>query len=114
MMIDRSLIDEMFARARSYTWDVHALCRWSYFFVSRDRTAFDAIAQKLETTGYEIVGTLAPTPSDENSRTFLRVDRIERHTPASLEARNAELSMIAATSAGVTYDGMDVGPIDSP
>ena len=41
----------------------------------------------------------------------LRVVRIERHTPDSLEQRSAELRRRAAVQ-GATYEGVDVGRPD--
>lgn len=111
-MIERVLIDRMFERARGFSWDLFAPCRWSYFFIARDQIAFESLADRLSADGYRIVGTLDTTPDDDSMT--LRVDRNEEHTPASLDARNAHLSALAASLVDIVYDGMDVGPIDSP
>ena len=69
----------------------------------------------LRRQGYEVVGFLEPNPKNDDQQTiYLRLDKIERHTPDSLLIRNAELYKLAADFDLDGYDGMDVGAIDGP
>lgn len=112
-MIERSVIEDMFARAKGYRWSIEAPCVWSFFFAGRDRAALLAAGHALADTGYEFVGLLEPTPDDDDQELlFAQLSRVERHTVDSLDMLNRELSTFAARFDGVVYDGMDVGPAD--
>ena len=94
-------------------FDIDEVCRWSYFFIDTDRKKLTRAGKHLEKQGYEIIGFLEPTPEDDDQETlYLRFDKIERHTPDSLLARNAELYKLAADFGLEDYDGMDVGAVD--
>jgi hypothetical protein len=41
----------------------------------------------------------------------LHVERIEKHTPQSLQARNSEFDRLSEEFALDLYDGWDVGPV---
>ena len=45
---------------------------------------------------------------------FLHVEKEEAHSPGSLHARNAEFYALAEEHDLLSYDGMDVGPIEAP
>jgi hypothetical protein len=96
------------------SWSIDDECRWSYFFVDPDREKLLPIADHMEPLGYEIVGMLDPEESDDNPVYYLRVDRIEIHSPASLYERNRTMYAIAAQFGVSDYDGMDVGAVDGP
>jgi hypothetical protein len=95
-------------------WRIDDECRWSYFFLDSDRAKLLPIAEHLALTGYEFVGTLDPNASDENPIFYLRLDRIETHSPASLHERNRLLYNIAAQFRVSSYDGFDVGAVEGP
>jgi hypothetical protein len=42
----------------------------------------------------------------------LQVEKVETHTPASLDARNQEFYTLAGRN-GISYNGMDVGPVQA-
>jgi hypothetical protein len=119
-MITLSQLDEFFEGARRTsqsgrsTWHIDDECRWSYFFVDSDREKLLPIAAHMEHLGYEFVGTLAPEADEENPVYFLRMDRVERHSPASLNELNRQLYGIADQFGVKSYDGMDVGAVDGP
>ena len=50
----------------------------------------------------------------EEAYWFLHVEREEVHSPRSLHARNAEFYALAEAHDLLSYDGMDVGPIEAP
>jgi Regulator of ribonuclease activity B len=96
-------------------YDIDQTCRWSYFLIDTDREKLTRAGRFIEQQGYEVVGFLEPSPEDDDQQTiYLRFDKIERHTPDSLLARNAELYKLAADFDLDGYDGMDVGAIDGP
>jgi len=89
-------------------------CRWSYFFVDPNREKLLHVADHMQRLGYEFVGTLDPEEDDENPVYFLRMDRVERHSPTSLDDLNCQLYRIADQFGVQSYDGMDVGQVDGP
>lgn len=95
-------------------YDIDQPCRWSYFLIDPDREKLTRAGRCIEQQGYEVIGFLEPAPNDEHQTIYLRFDKIERHTPDSLLARNAELYKVAADFDLEGYDGMDVGAIDGP
>jgi len=119
-MIALTQLEEFFSETRrTYesgrsTWNIDGECRWSYFFIDTERAKLLPIAEQLALAGYEFVGTLDPDESDENPVFYLRLDRIEKHSPASLHERNQLLYKIAAQFEVLSYDGFDVGAIEGP
>ncbi len=112
-MISRDQLQEMFESIRAKAkWSIDDVCLWGYFFTDRDRSRLLAAAPVLEGMGYRVVGFLEPAPeNDDQNLLFLHVEREERHTVDSLEARNRELYHLAEEFGLESYDGMDVGPI---
>lgn len=112
-MITREQIQEMFHRMRNNArWDIDDFCLWGYFFTDHERRRLVTAAPALERMGYRVVGILEPVAeSDDQELLFLHVEREERHTVDSLEARNRELYHFADEFDLESYDGMDVGPI---
>lgn len=119
-MITLPQLEEFFEATRqtyesgSSTWRVDDECRWSYFFVDTDREKLMPVATPLASQGYEFIGTLEPEPDDVNPVFYLRMDRIQRHSPVSLNKLNRELYVIAEQFGVESYDGMDVGAVDGP
>ncbi len=65
--------------------------------IDTDREKLTRAGRHLEQHGYEVIGFLEPTPDDDDQKTIhLRFDKVERHTPDTLLARNAELYKLAA------------------
>ena len=119
-MITIQQLEDFFSDSRetyksgSSSWNIDETCRWSYFFVDADLKKFGRVSDHLERLGYEIVGTLDPGPTDENPVYYLRVDKVERHTPQSLHELNQQLYSVAKQFDVQDYDGMDVGAVDGP
>jgi hypothetical protein len=119
-MITFQQLEEFFSDTRETyksgrsSWSIDDTCRWSYFFVDPDLKKFGPVADHLETLGYEVAGTLDPEASDEMPVYYLRVDRVERHTPQSLHELNQKLYGVARQFGLQDYDGMDVGAADGP
>lgn len=120
-MISPEMIEDLFERTRQLrregqvAWDIDAVCRWSYFFVDSSREKLVKAGRELEEAGYEPIGFLEPRPEhDDQATIYLRVDRVEKHTVASLLARNDSLYAVAARHGLRAYDGMDCGAVDGP
>lgn len=100
----------MFANMRSTSkWDVEGEMLWGYFFTDTDPKKLEHVVEPLTNGGYRFVSIF----ETEDKRThFLHVERVEKHTPQTLHARNAELYKLAEKFGLESYDGMDVGPVE--
>jgi hypothetical protein len=107
--IEQAQLEEMFARMRTNTkWNVDGPMLWGYFFVDPSAQKLEQIARELEAIGYRVV---AIGPMIEQRKFMLHVERVEVHTPRSLNVRNIDLYAIAEKYSVASYDGMDVGPV---
>jgi hypothetical protein len=102
-------LEEMFRGMRNDTaWNVDGPLLWGYFFSDPDDTKLSIAAAELSSLGYRVVKSYR---TDDRSTFCLHVERVEHHTPASLHARNEQLSGLAERHGLESYDGMDVGPV---
>jgi hypothetical protein len=101
-------LEALFSRMRGEL-DPDQPLNWGYVFIAADKRLLRPVADELLASGY-LEGGLFRT--DDGRTYFLRMERIEQHSPASLHARNAELEAVAARL-GVDYDGMEAGPVES-
>jgi len=102
-------MEEMFANMRAQTkWDVDGELLWGYFFTDPDTNLLERASERLTTSGYRLVQIY---PTDDKSTYVLHVERIEKHTPQTLQIRNGEFEKLAAEFGLESYDGMDVGPV---
>ena len=98
----------MFADMRAKTkWNIDGPLLWGYFFFDPNVEKLKQVATELEGSGYRVVG-IASVSDKQLFR--LHVERVEVHTPASLNARNNEFYAFAEKYSLRSYDGMDVGP----
>jgi hypothetical protein len=108
-MMTLQQMEDMFSNMRAKTkWDVDGDMLWGYFFTDLDPKKLERASQHLTQAGYRIVRIY---PTDDGSTHVLHVERIEKHTPQTLHARNGELEKLASEFALESYDGMDVGPV---
>ena len=114
-MISRQNVQEMFDETRAKAkWRIDDVCCWGYFFTDYDRLKLMNAMKVLEGKGYRVVGIMEPSPQDDDQRLLmLHVEKDEVHTVESLLARNDELYGVARTLGLRSYDGMDVGPVNS-
>lgn len=107
--IQLAQLEAMFAEMRAKApWNVDGPLLWGYFFFDPDRTKLDGAAAELQAAGYRVVG-LEQVRGKQNFR--LHVERVETHSPTTLNARNQEFYSLANRLALASYDGMDVGPV---
>jgi hypothetical protein len=110
--IQLAQLETMFANMRANTkWNVDGPLLWGYFFFDPNPEKLKLAASDLQAQGYRVVGIASVAGKD----TFrLHVERVEAHTPASLNDRNNELYALATKYGLASYDGMDVGPVQAP
>jgi hypothetical protein len=100
---------EMFANMKSNTkWNLDGDLLWGYFFTDPNPSKLKPVAVYLEKSGYRFVNIY---PTDDKTTYFLHVEKIEHHTPTSLNKRNQEFYKLAERYGLESYDGMDVGPV---
>jgi hypothetical protein len=113
-MIEKSQLVEMFRQIADNTdWDLSQPLVWGYFFTDATPDKLRAAAPVLEQQGYRFVDV---TLHDEDGTEaeplwWLHVEKIEVHTPDTLDARNQVFYAFAAEHGLGAYDGMDVGPV---
>ena len=110
-MIPKSQLIEMFEAIADQTdWDMTNEMLWGYFFTDDDREKLEVCSERLTEMGYHQVDISEGDEADDPWT--LHVEKIEMHTPETLDQRNQELAVFAAEMGLSSYDGMDVGPID--
>ena len=98
----------MFADMRAKTkWNIDGPLLWGYFFLDPSVEKLKQASANLEASGYRVV-SLEKVATKQVFR--LHVERVETHSPESLNARNDEFYALADKFSLSSYDGMDVGP----
>ncbi|WP_206606625.1 ribonuclease E inhibitor RraB [Steroidobacter cummioxidans] len=114
-MITREALVEMFESiGRDTKWDMSKPMLWGYFFTDAGRAKLEKAAPLLEKEGYRFVEIFISDKEDPNDPDlwWLHVEKVEVHTPDTLNKRNKGLYKFAADHQLGSYDGMDVGPVD--
>ena len=102
-------LEEMFQNIRAKTkWNVDADLLWGYFFMDPQRDKLKPLADELSKAGYRVVNLY---PSRDDQKFVLHVEKVETHTPQSLNERNIEFYRLSEKFGITSYDGMDVGPV---
>jgi len=113
IVITKDSLVEMFNNmAKDTSWDLSKPVLWGYFFTDSSRSVLERAAPLLESQGYRIVDIYL-SDKDEPSESdlwWLHVEKVEVHTPDTLDQRNQLLYQFADGQGIDTYDGMDVGP----
>ncbi len=98
----------MFANIRAKTsWNIDGPLLWGYFFIDGDAKKLQQLGQQLASEGYHVVGI---GPTRDQRKFVMRVEKVEPHTPESLNERNQAFYVLAEKYGIESYDGMDVGP----
>ncbi len=109
-MITLEMLKQMFAEMRKDApFDPDHELLWGYFFTHASKKELRPVADELVAEGYREVALYR---TDDRKTYFLHVERVERHTPESLHARNQEFNALAERHGIDAYDGMDVGPVE--
>lgn len=92
-------------------WDLNKPLLWGYFFSDESKAKLEAAAPLLKAKGYQVVGIYDSKPEAGTPMLWwLHVEKAEKHTVDTLDARNQEFYRFAEEQQIDTYDGMDVGP----
>jgi hypothetical protein len=114
-VIEKEQLVMMFEQIADNTdWDLSAPLIWGFFFTDASAEKLRAVAPVLEQDGYRFVDVFLADkdePADPDLW-MLHVEKIEVHTPDSLDLRNREFYLFAADHGLGAYDGMDVAPVD--
>jgi hypothetical protein len=109
-MISLQSLQEMFASMKVKTkWNLDGNMVWGYFFTDPDPKKLRQAGDALVESGYHLVDIYL---SDDKRTYVLHVEKIEHHTPETLNQRNLEFYKLADQFHLGSYDGMDVGPVD--
>ncbi len=109
-MIPKSELIEMFdAIADQTDWDMTHEMVWGYFFTDDSPEKLQACSDRLTEMGYSFVEIAEGDEADDPYT--LHVEKIEVHSPDTLDQRNQELATLAKEMGLGSYDGMDVGPV---
>jgi len=101
----------LFEELRSETtWEVDGELLWGYYFSSASSEGLSALGDRMEESGYRVVGIFEDDESETGGFT-LRVEEEETHTPESLLARNQEFEALAESREGVLFQGLDVNSV---
>lgn len=108
-------VNMMFDNIKKNTnWDTSADLRWSYYFSHGDRSQLEKAQEKLVAKGYRFVDLNISEDDDEFAPVgsyYLQIDKIETHSPKSLDKRNDEFFIFANEFGLDAYGGMDAGPV---
>ena len=113
-MITKDQLIEMFDNmSQDSSWDFSTPMLWGYFFTDGSKERLQAAKPLLEAQGYRFVDIyLADKESPKDPDLWwLHIEKVEIHTPDSLNQRNMELYKFADDHGLESYDGMDVGPV---
>jgi hypothetical protein len=115
-VIEKKQLELMFEQIADNTdWDLSAPLIWGFFFTDASAEKLRAVVPALEQDGYRFVDVFLADKDEPAAADLwmLHVEKIEVHTPDSLDQRNDALYRFAAEHALGAYDGMDVAPVDA-
>ena len=108
-MMTLEMLEQLFAQMREDApFDPSNELLWGYFFTDSKKDALRPVKDALVKSGYREVALYL---TDDKATYILHVERVEKHTPESLHARNLEFYALAEQHGIDSYDGMDVGPV---
>jgi len=115
-VITKEQLVEMFnGMAKDTKWDLSKPMLWGYFFTDGSKAKLEHAAPLLQKQGYHFVSIYLSDkehPKDPDLW-WLHVEKVEMHTPDSLDRRNKSLYQFAKDQGLRSYDGMDVGPANA-
>jgi hypothetical protein len=108
-MIGVDKIEELFNNMKSSGVNTDNEMLYGYFFTNQTSEKLEKLADQLKGEDYNFVDI----HQDDSMLFWLHVERIEKHNPKSLFARNKELYKLAENYEVDSYDGFDIGNADS-
>jgi len=107
-------LEEMFSNIKANTdWDISGNMLWGYFFTHSQQGKLEEAKQLLISQGYNFVDIYLSDKENPNEPDmfWLHIEKIETHTPRSLDETNNKLYLFAHELGLDSYDGMDIGPV---
>lgn len=109
--ISRESLDAMFKNMSENTsWDINGVMLWGYFFTHDEPETLERLRDHLVSECYRFVDIHLSEEKGTPPIWWLHVEKEEVHSPATLDDRNDQFYLLASRL-GVSYDGMDVGPV---
>jgi Regulator of ribonuclease activity B len=106
-MISIKQIEIMFEKMRADgKFNVDSPLLWRYFFAGKSKESLTALKTYLVERGFRFVDIY---PSSDKRGFWLHIERIEVHTPQTLDELNLWFYGLVDQFQIDTYDGMDVG-----
>lgn len=112
-VITKDSLVEMFANiSKKTTWDMSGPMLWGYFFTDSSPQKLESVVSELEKGGYRYVEIFQADKESQSEPDvwWLHVEKVEIHSPETLNIRNQQLYEFARKHGLDSYDGMDVGP----
>src|SRR5258705_6241973 len=75
----------LFDSIQTHGWTRDSALAWNYFFIDPDSATLRRLAKRLESAGYRAADFLLDST---DSAYLLQLEKAERHTPSSLDARH--------------------------
>jgi hypothetical protein len=113
--INISHINMMFDNIKKNTnWNTSADLRWTYYFSHNEPSQLEKAKAILVNKGYNFVDLNLSDDEDVSpiGSYYLQIDKIETHSPTSLDKRNNEFYILANELGLDSYEGMDAGSAD--
>ena len=107
-------LEEMFSNIKSTTdWDISGDMLWGYFFTNSDTAKLETVKELLVSQGYRYVDIHLADKNEPNGPDifWLHVEKVETHSPKSLDETNNKFYLLAHEFNLDSYDGMDIGPV---
>jgi len=80
---------------------------WGYLFLDPQPQKLQVLGEELKSKGYSVA---EPRVAPSGGLYVLSAEKVEVHTPQTLDARNKEFYALAARHGVAVYDGMTVAP----
>lgn len=115
-VIRKEQLVEMFENiAKETKWDMSKPMLWGYFFTDSNKSKLERIVPLLERDGFRFVEIFLADKENKSEPDvwWLHVEKVEIHTPDTLNERNAIFYALADKNGLASYDGMDVGPAEA-
>lgn len=114
-MIEKDQLVMMFEQIADNTdWNLSEPLIWGFYFTDASAEKLRAVAPVLEAEGYRFVDVFLADKDEPTDPDLwmLHIEKIEVHTPDTLDQRNAAFYRFAAEHGLGAYDGMDVAPVN--
>ncbi len=107
-------LEEMYANIQSNTdWNTSCDMLWGHFFTHSEPEKLEKAKGVLVSKGYRFVDIYVSDKDEPNDPDmfWLHVEKVETHSPKSLDETNNEFFIFAHEFGLGSYDGMDIGPV---